>query len=91
MLTLKSNVTADVVRAELASEIRGAWSLYAAGIIREAYASESPTRVIFIMESDGATGAERHLAQLPLVAKGLFDVQLHELRPFVNWSALFSA
>ncbi len=70
---------------------QGAWGLFSENIIREAYATDDPARVIFILEVDTLAAAERRLSALPLVANGSFTVQLSELRPFANWQMLFSA
>jgi hypothetical protein len=59
-------------------------------VLREAYATASPTRVVFVLEAESAAAAEAHLRPLPMVASGLMTIQYVELRPFVNWSALFS-
>jgi hypothetical protein len=90
ILTLKANVSLESVRAELANEIRGSWGLFASGVLREAYATEIPSRVVFVIEADDLAAAERQLVPLPLIAAGLFNVELMELRPFVNWSMLFA-
>jgi hypothetical protein len=58
--------------------------------LREVYATESPAQVVFVLEAETAGDASLHLSTLPLVAAGSFDVKLIELRPFVNWSMLFS-
>jgi hypothetical protein len=90
ILTKKPLASLETVRAELASEIRGSWGLFATGVLREAYATENPSRVVFVIEADDLAAAERHLARLPLVAAGIFLVELMELRPFVNWAILFA-
>jgi hypothetical protein len=90
MLTLMPQAHLATVRAELANELKGSWALYASGVLREVYATENPTRVVFVMEADDAAAAKRQLAALPLVAAGMFEVQCLELRPFVNWSMLFA-
>ncbi len=90
ILTLKPEATLETVRAELANEIRGSWKLFASGVLREAYATDVPSRVVFVIEADDFVAAERHLAPLPLIAAGLFLVEFMELRPFVNWSMLFA-
>jgi hypothetical protein len=43
-----------------------------------------------MIEADNIASAERHLALLPLVAAGMFQMDFVELRPFVNWSTLFT-
>lgn len=80
----------DKLRAELPSEVRGSWELFSAGVIRETYATATPTRVVFVLEAESADAARAHLAKLPLVAGGLLHVELVELRPFTNWSMLFA-
>jgi len=77
------------IRAGLGEELRGSWSLYVAGHLREVYATETPTRVVFVLEAASAAEAAAHLDALPLVEAGLFTYALTELRPFANWSLLF--
>jgi hypothetical protein len=89
IVTLKPEVPIEKVRAELKNELQSSWALYASGIVREAYATELPTRIIFVIEADNAASAQRHLLSLPLVAAGMFQMDLTELRPFTNWSTLF--
>jgi hypothetical protein len=78
------------LRKALPEEIRGSWNLFTSGVLREAYATASPTRVVFVLEAEGAAAAEAHLRPLPMVAAGLMRIEYVELRPFVNWSALFA-
>ena len=80
----------DAVRADLVNELRGSWSLFTSGVLREAYATASPTRVVFVLEADDVARAEAHLRTLPLVAAGHMRFDLVELRPFANWSLLFA-
>ena len=80
----------ESVRAKLANELKGSWALFASSVLREAYATATPTRVVFVLEAEGAVHAEEHLRKLPLVAAGHLNFELVELRPFVNWSILFS-
>jgi hypothetical protein len=74
----------DTVRAKLTSDLKGSWALFAAGVLREAYATATPTRVVFVLEAEDVAHAEEHLRKLPLVAAGHFNFELVELRPFVN-------
>jgi hypothetical protein len=80
----------DVVRNELANELKQSWSLFVSGVLREAYATASPTRLIFVLEAESVAHAGEQLRGLPLIAAGHFRFELIELRPFVNWSILFS-
>jgi hypothetical protein len=78
------------IRAEIKNEIAGSWKLFSSGVLREAYSTAAPSRVVFILEADDMAQATAHLRELPLVAAGLLSLELVELRPFVNWSMLFS-
>ncbi len=78
------------IRQHLADELRGSWQMFVNGTLREAYATESPGRVVFVLETDGIGEARTLLGNLPLVQAGCFTLELLELRPFVNWSMLFS-
>jgi hypothetical protein len=80
----------DEIRPKLVDELRGSWALFSSGVLREAYATAVPTRVVFVLEAEDVARAEVHLHTLPLIATGLLSVQLVELRPFANWGALFS-
>jgi hypothetical protein len=80
----------ESIRATLANELKGSWALFASGVLREAYATASPTRVVFVLEAENTAQAEEHLRKLPLVAAGHLNFELVELRPFVNWSMLFA-
>jgi len=78
------------IRQHLADELRGSWEMFANGTLREAYATENPGRVVFILETASLDDARTLLGDLPLVRAGCFSLELLELRPFVNWSLLFS-
>jgi len=90
ILTLKPEISLPVIRAQLAEELRGSWALYSSGLVREVYATERPTRVVFVLEAADVPSATERLGVLPLVAAGMFHVESIELRPFVNWSMLFA-
>ena len=84
--------TAD--RAEvfcrLNEELGESWKLFSENVIREAYATGDPTRVVFVLETGDLAAAETALGSLPLVKDGHFTVEFIELRPFSNWSRLFA-
>ncbi len=86
------SATADrgEVFRRLNEELRESWKLFSANVIREAYATADPTRVVFVLEADDLAAADAALRQLPLVELGFFTVQYIELRPFSNWSRLFT-
>jgi hypothetical protein len=80
----------ESIRAELVDELKGSWQLFSSGVLREAYATATPSRVVFVLEAADAADAERLLRQLPLIAGGMLRLEVIELRPFVNWSMLFA-
>ena len=49
------------VRAKIADELRGSWALFASGVLREAYATAKPTRVLFVLEAENAAQADEQL------------------------------
>jgi hypothetical protein len=78
------------LRAGLPSELKETWDLFSAGVLREAYATATPTRVVFVLETQSQDEAAAHLRKFPLVASGALRFELVELHPFVNWSMLFA-
>jgi hypothetical protein len=90
ILTLLPETALETVRAQLANELKGSWTLYASGVLREVYATEDQKKVVFILEAVDAAAARQVLARLPMIAAGMFRMDLAELRPFVNWSMLFA-
>jgi hypothetical protein len=80
----------ETIRAGLVNELKESWDIYMSGVLREAYATAEPSRVVFVLEANDISHAQEHLRRLPLVAAGHFGLELMELRPFVNWSRLFA-
>lgn len=91
ILGLNPGASIQTVRSRLGEELERSWALYAGGVLREAYATPSASRVVFVLEAEDSLAAQRQLSALPLVAAGMFDVEIIELQPFVNWSSLFRA
>ncbi len=81
----------NAVRAGLAEELRGAWDLYESGVLRETYATATPTRVVFVLEAGSVAEARDHLSRLPLVTAGQMHLDFIELKPFANWALLFKS
>ena len=81
----------ETIRLEIVNELKRSWELFASGLLREAYATALPRRVVFVLEADDTGQAHAQLHKLPLVAAGLLTVELVELRPFVNWAILFAS
>jgi len=90
IIDVKPEADLESMRKELPHELQGSWQLFVRDVLREAYATPTPTRVVFVLEADGAPAAEAHLRGLTLVAAGLLHVELIELRPFMNWGLLFA-
>lgn len=90
IVSLQAEASLSVVRARLADELQSSWALYSSGVLREVYATESPARVVFILEAADTAAAADSLRALPLVAAGMFHIEMLELRPFVNWARLFA-
>jgi hypothetical protein len=90
IVDLSSTADRAEVFRRLDEELRESWKLFSANIIREAYATGDPTRVVFVLEADNREAAEAALQQLPLVQLGYFTVAFIELRPFANWARLFA-
>ncbi len=90
LVDVRAGTDVQHVVAALHDELLGTWQLFASDVLREAYATASPARVVFVLEVESAAGAAEHLGKLPLIAAGLLEVELVELRPFVNWSRLFA-
>ncbi|CCE01181.1 hypothetical protein [Bradyrhizobium sp. STM 3809] len=92
LCTVTLSPTAD--RAEVAhrlsEELRESWALYLGGIIREAYQTDDPAQIVFVLETADIPAAEAALDRLPLVRGGSFTCQLTALRPFSNWARMFA-
>jgi hypothetical protein len=80
----------EAIRIGLREELRQSWALFLDGTLREAYATEQPTRIVFVLETNSADEAASHLGRLPMIEAGIITFQLIELRPFANWSLLFA-
>jgi hypothetical protein len=90
IIDIAPDMPIETVRAGLADELKGSWELFASGVLREAYLTDTPTRAVFVLEAEGVAQAEQRLGALPLVAAGAMRVGLMELRPFTNWARLFA-
>lgn len=89
LLTPRAGKTeVDFLDLRLAEE-RRVWELYSGGVIREMHFQPQPLRVALQFEADGAEVVHRHLATLPMVDAGLFDVDVMQLGPWLPFAALF--
>ena len=57
----------ETIRTEIVNELKQSLELFASGVLREAYATAVPCRVVFVLETDDTVRAHEHLHQLPLV------------------------
>ncbi len=90
IIDVAPNTDRSALQHRLHEELNASWALYCAGGLREIYATDRPTRVVFVLESQDLSAASDLLKSLPLVKLGYFDFQLIELRAFSNWSMLFA-
>jgi len=91
LITVAAGAGMDSIRNGLVDELKASWELYRSDVLREAYATQSPGRIAFVLEAQDAAHAAQILGRLPLVAAGCFTIDITELRPFGNWSLLFQA
>jgi len=50
ILDVSPGAPLEIIRATLANELKGSWALFALGVLREAYATATLTRVVFVLE-----------------------------------------
>ena len=81
---------AESVARHAEAELRKAWELYRAGVVRELYAPAGPGAVL-ILEATSADEGREALSQLPLLANGIVELELIELRPFTALQTLFAS
>jgi len=91
LITVAPDVGMDAIGNSLIDELMASWDLYRSDVLREAYATQAPGRIAFVLEAQDAAQAGQILGQLPLVAAGCFAIDITELRPFGNWSRLFQS
>ncbi|QEE43474.1 hypothetical protein FVA81_02195 (plasmid) [Rhizobium sp. WL3] len=90
LLTPSPGKTADDFLPLRLLEERRVWQLYCADVIREMHFQPEPLRVALQFECDRADTVHLHLATLPMVAEGLFEVDLMQMGPWLPFAALFS-
>lgn len=84
-------VTDEAFTDEVLREEAGrAWELFQEGVIRELYFRADRHAAVLVLECGDATAAERALATLPLVQRGLIAFELIPLAPYPGFSRLFS-
>jgi hypothetical protein len=78
----------DLQKHILEKEAKHVYNLYAAGIIREIYFSETKNAVI-ILECASMTEARNVVQSFPLVENNLIEIDVIELHPYSGYSRLF--
>jgi hypothetical protein len=91
IINVSASADLSQLRQRLDEELQESWKLFAESIIREAYATDDPARIAFVLEAADIAAAQAQLGRLPLVKLGYFTLQFIELRPFTNWARLFAA
>ena len=82
-------MTEEMFHPHLEEEAGRVWELYQAGIFREIYFTQEQSAAVIILECAGIDEADRALASLPLVTKGLISFDLLPLIPYPGFSRLF--
>jgi hypothetical protein len=90
VISVAPHAQAERIGAGLRAELEASWALLQADILREAYATDFPSRVVFVLEASSVLEAAAVLNRLPLVAEDQFRIELTPLLPFVNWARLFA-
>ncbi len=90
VISVAPHAQPERIGAALRAELEASWGLLRAGVLREAYATDSPSRVVFILEATDVQEAAEILGRLPLVDQAQFRIELTPLLPFVNWERLFA-
>jgi hypothetical protein len=82
LIDVATGTSIEAVKAEITNELKGSWDLFASGVLREAYATAAPGRVVFVLEADDIADAQAYLHRLPLVAAGLLHTRYHPAHEF---------
>ncbi len=85
-------VPVEEMQPHFQAEVQAVWDLYAQGICREFYTrADQPGPAILFLEEETVESAKKALATLPLVERGMLDLELIPLAPFANLAMLFQA
>jgi hypothetical protein len=89
---LHEGASVEQLQPHATAEIKAVWELYAQGICREFYVrADRGGGVVLIVESPSVEAAQQALATLPLVERGLLDLELIPLAPFTHLTRLFQS
>lgn len=88
----RGEVPVEDMQPHFAAEVQAIWDLYAQGILREFYTrADQPGPAILFVEAETVQAAQKALATLPLVERGMIDLDFIPLAPFTNLAMLFQA
>jgi hypothetical protein len=88
-ITLRPGVDRAATQPFIVAEEEHVWADFVAGRLREMYFQDDPVVVTLIFEAAARAEVEGWLAAYPMVAAGLFDIELRELGPWWPLKALF--
>lgn len=71
----------------LIEEAKEVYQLMLSDVLREIYFTENKNAIL-ILECDDKSAAEKLLAKLPLVSKGMIGFDIMELQPYTGFSRL---
>lgn len=91
ILTPRPSVSLSDFRPLQVEEEKAVWAHYAAGRIRAMHFQPDPLRVLLHWEMTDKAAVEASLNTLPMVAAGLFDIDLIAAGPWLPFTALFAA
>ncbi|MBT7976464.1 MAG: superoxide dismutase [Rhodospirillaceae bacterium] len=86
--TRKAHATAEDFQRLIEAEDKYAFALYGGDKIREMYSRADGQGAIAVLECDDADHANALMAELPMVKKGLLDVECHGALPYAGIAAL---
>lgn len=89
LLTPTADADASQFEPYRIEEERRLWEQYASGVVRHMYFQERPLRVVLDFEADSRELVEAQLATLPMIAAGLFEIDIVQLGPWLPLAALF--
>ena len=86
----REEVPMEAIQPHVKEEIQAVWDLYVKGECREFYTrADQPGPAILMVEYASIPEAQKSLANLPLVALNMIDLELIPLAPFVGIERLF--
>jgi hypothetical protein len=80
----------DAFEPHLRNEALQAWELHQAGVVRELYFRTDWPGAVLVLECEDVSAAQRALATLPLVSRGLIQFDLIPLRAYPGFARLFT-